>query len=311
VLVGLHVVITGYRVRATFNATTMPSRAPRGETTCLSILMHRIRHARHPACGMKASDPRNKETAAAVTPAQLDPEFGPNASRRSSEELRRAGRTLRAVVRGTGGRADQKGRRPRPSSSGGCRWSSHRSAANESAPPPVGCWRTFAQRGHSTGSQPSLPSGKPQWTPCGRRPRTPLGCWRSPVCLSFRRSSVLCRVICPFLADRECPSSCCTALAPVVLCKIVTQILKLDESLADVDTVLPAPVRLVVPSRGHMSMRCRCVLRCVRRALASCSTPNIPTIPQRWRSCKTWDHRCALLFAASGVFDTVVDSRYM
>jgi hypothetical protein len=40
-----------------------------------------------------------------VTPVQLDPELKPNASRRPSEELRLAGRTLRAVVRGSEGRA--------------------------------------------------------------------------------------------------------------------------------------------------------------------------------------------------------------
>ena len=135
----------------------------------------------------------------------------------------------------------------------------------------------------------------------------PLGCWRSLVCLSFRRSSVLADLFPSLLADRECPSFCCTALAPVpvsttdralrllhpmlppirrvpqlqaspyiqaapncvprtnvrrivcrifslsgpVLCEIVTKLLKLDEPLADVDTVQPAPVRLVVPSRGH------------------------------------------------------------
>jgi hypothetical protein len=63
-------------------------------------------HARHVA-GIGSS---NTETAE-VAPVELDPEFGPNASRRSSEE--------------SGGRAARKGRRPRSSSSGGCRLSSH------------------------------------------------------------------------------------------------------------------------------------------------------------------------------------------
>ena len=61
---------------------------------------------------LKASDPSKKEPFA-VAPSQLDPEFGPDASRRSSEERRRAGRTLRRVVRGSGGRDDRKGRSPR------------------------------------------------------------------------------------------------------------------------------------------------------------------------------------------------------
>ncbi len=42
--------------------------------------MQRMGHARHPACEWhEASDPSNKEPFA-VAPAQLDPEFGPNAA---------------------------------------------------------------------------------------------------------------------------------------------------------------------------------------------------------------------------------------
>ena len=60
------------------------------------------------------------------------------------------------------------------------------------------CARPIRERSRDMPKRPNpelIDSDNPEWTPCGRRPRTPLGCWRSLVCLSFRRSSVICRFI--------------------------------------------------------------------------------------------------------------------
>jgi hypothetical protein len=139
---------------------------------------------------MKASDPSNEEPFAAA-PVQLDPEFGPNASRRSSEERRRAhasgDRELGLIGPETS--PQQLRRLPLELPSDWLRMGKGRFLQSDAANVLRVCGCPKGGWAHC------LPSGKPQWTPCGRSPRTPLGCWRSPVCSSFRRSSVLCRFI--------------------------------------------------------------------------------------------------------------------
>ena len=144
---------------------------------------------------MKASGPRNKRAVRGGTcPAR--PRFAP------APCLGRAAPGARFGRSSEDREVELLGKDGDLVSSGGCLCSSHRFAANQSAPPPasrppVGCRRTL--RAPRLGAQAKVVgvclSDRPQWTPCGRRPRTPLGCWRSLVCLSFRRSSVICRFI--------------------------------------------------------------------------------------------------------------------
>jgi hypothetical protein len=76
----------------------------------------RMGHARHPACGMKATGPSNTEPAA-VAPVQLDREsFGP-ALPFLGMSCAGPGARFRSVVRGSGGRADRN-----LVCSGGFRW---------------------------------------------------------------------------------------------------------------------------------------------------------------------------------------------
>ena len=85
--VAVHAAFTGYRVvrpQSYYNAESSPTRCH--EVTTYSCTAWACTH---PAFGIETSDPSNEEPFAAA-PVQLDPEFGPNASRRSSEERRRA-----------------------------------------------------------------------------------------------------------------------------------------------------------------------------------------------------------------------------
>jgi hypothetical protein len=179
----------GCRARATHKATTMPSRNPRGETTRIGILMQRMGMHGIRGLNIRGSCEQERTVRGSTCPAGpcvWTKRFAPFLGRAAPGA--RLGRSSKDREVGL----IRKGKDLAPAAQAAAAGAPIRLAANElplSRQSDAANVAWGVQRWSGT-AQPSV--RKPQWTRCGRRPRTPFGCWRSLVCSSVCLWPVLC-----------------------------------------------------------------------------------------------------------------------